>query len=127
MDERTADLFEALRHPGAAFLLELLDADATESHLVGGVKRTTQATANRRLAALERAGVVARSAGRTKAPGRLWTLVHPGETDELLRAALALSEVTAERDRVQHEETNRALKRSRAKRRGLREAGNDSR
>jgi DNA-binding HxlR family transcriptional regulator len=126
VDVRTADLLDALRHPGAAFLLELLAEDATEADLLGVVKRSTQATGNRRLAALEKAGVIERSAGRVKAPGRRWAVVHPQETDELLRAALALASAAADHEAATREDANRALKRQRAERQGLREVGDGS-
>lgn len=124
MDARTASLLDALRPPGAAFLVMLLDGSATEAALLSAVTRTTQATANRRLRKLEEVGLVEREQGKAKAPGRRWTLRHPAEVEELLKAAVGLSAAVAERERLEREQLKRRLKRSRAKRQGLRDVSN---
>jgi DNA-binding HxlR family transcriptional regulator len=124
MDARTISLIDALRQPGAAFLVELLNGSATEANLLGTVKQITQATANRRLRNLEGVGLIQRAPGNAKAPGRRWTLVHPREIDALMTAAVALSDVLAEQEQVERDEMKRKLKRSRAKRQGLRDVSN---
>jgi DNA-binding HxlR family transcriptional regulator len=101
-----------------------MDRSATEAHLLGTVKQTTQATANRRLRTLEGVGLIQRAPGNAKAPGRHWTLVHPPEVDALMTAAVALSDVVAEQEQVERDEMKRKLKRSRAKQQGLRDVSN---
>ncbi len=102
MDRQTAELLDALKHPGAAFLLRLLDGPATEAELIAEADRLfsfDQSTGNRRLVLLQRRGLITREVGRAKAPGRLWLLTVPEETGELLTAALTLSEAVSERER----------------------------
>ena len=71
---------------------------------------------------MEKAGLIEREPGKAKAPGRRWMLAHPREVDDLLKAAVALSEAVAERDHADREQTKRSMNRARAKRQGLREA-----
>lgn len=113
MDERTAALLDALERPAAAVLLELSEQGATEAHLVATLKGTTQATTNRRLLRLEQLGVIEREPGRTKAPGRKWSIVHPEPTNALLRAALALSEATAKGEARNRKDARKRLRRTR--------------
>lgn len=123
MDQRTADLLDALQHPGASFLLELLAGASTESDLLASVKRTTQATGNRRLATLEKVGLVEREPGKAKAPGRRWTVQHRDEVDALLKAALTLSGAVSDRQDAERRAAERKRKRARAAHLGIHEAG----
>lgn len=123
MDERTGRLLDALEHPGAAMLLELLAEPATEGTLVGSVNDAAQATANRRLARLADLRLIERESGSWRAPGRRWSLTQPDETDSLLQAAIGLSEALAAREERERNAAQRKLRAGRAKRRGLREAG----
>jgi DNA-binding MarR family transcriptional regulator len=102
VDGRTADLLDALKHPGGVFLLCLLDGPATEAGLISRastVSHVDQSTANRRLSLLQRAGLVEREDGNRNAPGRRWRLTQTVATGALLAAALELSEAVAEAER----------------------------
>lgn len=127
MDQRTADLLDALQHPGASFLLELLAGSATEADLLGSVKRTTQATGNRRLATLEKVGLIEREAGKTKAPGRRWTVQHGAEVDALLKAALTLSGAVNQQQDAERRGAERKRKRARATQLGIHAADEQTR
>jgi DNA-binding HxlR family transcriptional regulator len=105
--------------------MELLAGSATEADLLGSVKRTTQATGNRRLKTLEDVGLIARDAGKAKAPGRRWTIQHPDEVDALLKAALVLAGVANEAQEAERRLAERKLKRARAARLGIHEAGGE--
>lgn len=120
MDDRTAELLEALDPVGAGFLAELLQGPAMEHELVDAVEAASQPTANRRLERLRRARLVTQEAGKPRAPGRLWAVVHPEETDALLTALLALAAAIDARDQARRKEATRKLKRARAKRLGIR-------
>lgn len=122
MDARTTELYDALQHPGAAFLLELLSAPATEAKLLAAVKRTTQATGNRRLAALEHVGLIAREQGNTQAPGRRWAVQNAAEVEQVIQAGLALSTAVGRRQEAELRAAERKLKRARAARLGIRDA-----
>lgn len=101
MDRQTADLIDALKHPGAAFLLRLLDGAAIEAELVAEAEKVhpfDQSTGNRRLATLRARGLIAREAGKPRAPGRRWAATLPKETGALLESALALSSRVAENE-----------------------------
>lgn len=91
-------MLDALEGPAGAILFKLLDRPATEAELLRELGGTSQATANRRLQRLEQLRLIHRKKGRSQAPGRRWTLVHPRPTANLLLAALSLSELTAEED-----------------------------
>ena len=123
MDARTTSVLDALAHPGGALLLVLCEGPATEAALLSAVPSATQATANRRLAELERAGIIARDAGKAKAPGRAWRVCEPSPTESLLRAALELSDVLAAADERRRQQAMRQLRKARATRLGIRKAG----
>lgn len=124
MDRQTAELLDALKHPGAAFMLRLLDGPATETDLIAEAEKLftfDQSTGNRRLALLQGRGLIVREAGKPKAPGRRWVAALPEQTGALLETALALSEAVAEEERKA-----RAAARARAhraRRRRLRDLG----
>lgn len=120
MDDRTAHLLDALDPVGASLLLELLAKEATEHGLIGALEAASQPTTNRRLERLRRARLIAQEPGKRRAPGRLWTVVHPEETEALLNALLELSEAIDARDRQRRREARRRLKRIRAERLSLR-------
>jgi hypothetical protein len=114
VDRQTAELLDALKHPGAAFMLRLLDGPATEAELIAEAEKLltfVQSTGNRRLALLQRRGLIAREAGRPKSPGRRWVATLPDQTGALLDSALARSEAVAEA-----EQKARAAARGRARR-----------
>jgi DNA-binding HxlR family transcriptional regulator len=117
VDPRTARLFGALKRPGAALLLRLLEGPATEAELIEADPAATQPTANRRLAQLEELGVIERDPGEPHAPGRSWRLTFAEEVDALVTTANDLSESLARREEALREETRRRLRRSRAHRR----------
>jgi DNA-binding transcriptional ArsR family regulator len=122
VDLRTANLLDSLGAVPAALLLELLAGPATEAELVARLDAASQPTTNRHLHELRRAGVVAQEGGKRRAPGRLWTLVHPSETEAVLKAILDLAEAidawSAERRRA----ARKQLATARAARLGIREA-----
>lgn len=120
MDRQTAFLLDALRHPGAAFLARLLEGEATEAELLAEARDVSQATANRRLATLERLGLAEREPGNWRAPGRAWRLVHTEETDELLGRAYALTDAVASAQREKRDAARKRQKRAKAARRGMR-------
>lgn len=105
-----------MRHPGATFLARLLDGPATEAELMEEVTGATQPTGNRRLARLERAGLITRDGEGWRAPGRHWSLVHFDQIDALIAAAADLADAVAERERKQRAAMRRRQQRARAKR-----------
>lgn len=119
MDLRTANLLETLGPVPGALLLELLSGPATETELIARLDDPSQPTANRHLHDLRRAGVVAQEAGKPRAPGRLWTLVHPVETEAVLNAVLNLAEAIDARSAQRRAEARMKLKRARASRLGI--------
>jgi predicted transcriptional regulator len=124
MDDRTVLLLEALDAVGVSLLVELLGEPATEAGLVESLPGLTQSTVNRRLSRLRDARLVAQEPGNLKAPGRSWTVVHPEETEALLRALFALSDTIEAKDRSRREAVKRKLLQARAARLGVRVVGN---
>ncbi len=120
MDDRTAQILDALNPLGVQLLVELLARPATEAELRSTLDEPSQSTANRRLERMSRARIVAQEPGKSRAPGRLWTVVHPSETDVLLAALFDLSAAIESRDRRRRDEASRKLKQARAERLGLR-------
>jgi predicted transcriptional regulator len=123
MDDRTARLLEALDPVSVSLLLELLGKPATEHELLESAE-ASQSTANRRLDRLRRARLIAQEPGKRRAPGRLWTVVHPEETEVLLTALFALADAIEALDQSRREEAKRQLKRARAERLGIRPVDN---
>jgi DNA-binding HxlR family transcriptional regulator len=123
VDRRTAQLLETLDGITAALLVELVGGPATESELLAAVDDGSQSTGNRRLHALKRVGVVTQEQGKDRAPGRLWTVLHPRETHDLLEALFALSDVVEAKDRARREQAKGKLRRARAARLGIRRVG----
>jgi hypothetical protein len=123
MDDRTTHVLDSLDPVSVAFLLQLLQSPATEAELVTSSDDTTQPTGNRRLHRLRQAGLVAQEPGRHRAPGRRWTVPHAEETNALLTALFALSDVIEARDRARREVAKRKLRRARAARLGIRRVG----
>jgi DNA-binding HxlR family transcriptional regulator len=126
MDLRTANLLDALDPLSVELLIVMLTGSATETDLVKSVAGATQPTVHRRLTRLAKAGLVEHEQGTPRAPGRPWSLVHVQETEQLVEALLALSDVAEDRDRAERDETRRDLKRARAGRLGLKEASRRS-
>jgi predicted transcriptional regulator len=123
MDDRTARLLEALDPVSVSLLLELLGKPATEHELLESAE-ASQSTANRRLDRLRRARLIAQEPGKRRAPGRLWTVMHPEETEALLTAIFALADAIEALDQSRREEAKRKLKRARAERLGIRPVDN---
>lgn len=123
MDLRTGNLLDSLGAVPTALLLELLSGPATEAELVSRLEDASQPTANRHLHELRRAGVVAQEAGKRRAPGRLWTLVHPSETEAVLNTILDLAEAIDALSAERRREARKQLATARAARLGIREAG----
>jgi len=123
MDDRTARLLEALDPVGVSLLLELLGKPAAEHELLEAAE-ASQSTANRRLDRLRRARLIAQEAGKRRAPGRLWAVVHPEEIEALLTALFALADAIEALDQSRREEAKRKLKRARAERLGIRPVDN---
>jgi hypothetical protein len=114
MDRQTAELLDALKHPGGAFMLHLLGGPATEAQLIAeaaSVLPLDQSTGNRRLALLQRRGLVTQEAGKRRAPGRRWVAALPTETSALLDAALGLSEAIAEQEQHARESARQRARR----------------
>jgi hypothetical protein len=101
--DRTAPLLHSLDAIGVALLLELLAGPATEAELIAANTGADQSTTNRRLHSLKRARLVTQEAGKDRAPGRRWTVVHPAETEALLDALLTLSEEIDARNRAHYQ------------------------
>lgn len=125
MDARTANLLDALDPVAVAILVELIAGPATEAELLRALDESSQPTANRKLDRLRRAGMLAQEAGKPHAPSRLWTVVHSAETEALLSALFDLSDSIDTRAKSRREAARRKLKRVRAARLGIREAGGD--
>lgn len=87
------------------------------------VTGATQPTGNRRLARMERAGLIRREGDGWRAPGRRWSLAHPAETDALIAAAADLADAVAAQERREREALRQRQRRARARRLGIREAG----
>jgi DNA-binding HxlR family transcriptional regulator len=119
MDARTANLLEALDPIAVELLTTLLASPATETDLVKSISGATQPTIHRRLTRLAKAGLVAHEPGMARAPGRLWSLLHTQETEQLVTTLLALSDAIEDRDRAERDQTRRRLKRARAARLGF--------
>lgn len=111
LDQRTRDLFEALASPGASMLYALVvSGAATERQLVEQTG-AAQATANRRLAELERLGVLERrDAGQRHTPNRRWSLRHREGVRALLLAAVELSQSGADEEATTRGEALRSLR-----------------
>jgi hypothetical protein len=120
MDDRTARTLNALDPVGVDLLLGLLGKALTEAELVEAVEEATQPTTNRRLVRLKKARLIAQEPGKAKAPGRLWVVVHPKETEALLAALFTLSDAIDAKDKGRRENAKRKLKRARARRLGIR-------
>jgi DNA-binding transcriptional ArsR family regulator len=119
VDLRTTKLLDALGHPGAAIVTELLQGEATEaviSTAVGG----PQATVHRRLRRFEDLGLVTRPPGAWRSPNRVYSLVVPDEIGELLRSAIAVSAALAEREDAARAASLADLNRNRSSGRHLR-------
>jgi hypothetical protein len=69
---------------------------------------------------LKDARLITQEPGNAKAPGRLWVVVHPKETEAMLAALFALSDTIDAKDKARRENAKRKLKRARAKRLGMR-------
>lgn len=126
MDDRTAQLLDALDPVAVAILLELIAAPATEAEILSALEGVSQPSANRRLERLRRARIIARETGKRRAPGRLWTLVHTEETGALLQSLLTLSEAIETDDTARRAAAKRKLARARAERVNIPEEGRSS-
>ena len=126
MDNRTANLLDALDPVAIEILVELLREPLTEAELMDAVAASSQPTANRRIQRLRKAGVVDNEPGKPHAPNRLWTVLHPTETDALVSALFGLSDAIDARAKSSRKEAQRKLKLARAARLGIQEAGGPS-
>jgi DNA-binding HxlR family transcriptional regulator len=115
MDNETASLIDELRHPGAALLLGLLDAELTEGELRGCAPDLSQSAVNRKLQRLAERNLIRREAGSKQQKGLRWGLAFREETYDLLVAANNLAERSVERRQEQVAETARRLRRGRAR------------
>lgn len=122
MDEETASLIDALRHPGAALLLGLLGGDATEDELRLCAPDHSQSAVNRKLHQLAEKRLIHREPGPRQKKDLLWSLLFPEETHHLLNAATHLARLAVSRRAEQIAATEDRLQKSRAERR-LRNAG----
>lgn len=116
MDEETASLIDALRHPGAALLLGLFESEATEDELRRHVPDLSQPAVNRKLAQLAEKRLIYRESGSRQKKGLLWGLVFREETEAFQSAANVLAGVGVERRRAQVAATQQRLARARAER-----------
>lgn len=119
MDRRTAQIANALDETAALILLELLEGPATEAELISAIGEPSQPTMNRRLERLQEVGLIEHEPGKTKAPGRRWSVAHPDESANLLADLLALSEAVENRDAARRTAAARRLRRSQASRIGM--------
>jgi DNA-binding transcriptional ArsR family regulator len=122
VETRTAHLLDALDPVAVRILVELLREPLTEAELLDAISASSQPTAHRRINRLRRAGVVAKEPGKPHAPNRLWTVLHPEETDALVTAVFGLSDAIDARAKTRREEAQRKLKLARAARLGIRTA-----
>lgn len=113
------NLLDTLGPVPAALLFELLSGPATEAELLARLDGASQATANRHLHDLRQAGIVAQEVGKPRAPGRLWSLVHPPETEALLNAILDLADAIDARNAQRRAKARKQLEKARATRIGL--------
>lgn len=117
MDTETEQLFDELRHPGAALLLELLAGGQTEDALCGRIPQLSQSAINRKLQRLSDRRLVAREPGSKQQRGLRWHVMFPDETEGLLRAANELARLSLEARRDEAIETDERLSRTRDRRR----------
>jgi DNA-binding HxlR family transcriptional regulator len=117
VDDETASLIDELRHPGAALLLGLLEAELTEDELLQCAPDLSQSAVNRKLQRLAEKNLIRREAGSKQQKGLRWSLTFREETDEFLAAANKLAQCSVERRREQVAETALRLHRSRDRRR----------
>ncbi|MGA9874731.1 MAG: hypothetical protein WBQ21_02885 [Solirubrobacteraceae bacterium] len=125
MDEETASLIDALRHPGAALLLGLLDAERTEDQLLDYAPYHSQSAVNRKLQGLAERNLIQRESGSKQRKGLRWSLLFQDETEDLLQAANRLARRAVERREEQVGDTARQLRRIRARSR-LRDVSEDT-
>ncbi len=120
MDRRTELLFDALAHPGAALVYELLRAGAlVEDELIRLVPNTSQSTANRRLGDLFDLGVLVREPGPKQYKDRPWTVAVPDAAAALLTAVADLADTIARGDVEQRAIARAELREARIRRRNL--------
>jgi DNA-binding HxlR family transcriptional regulator len=120
MDGRTRELIDALGHPGAAIVLELLvRGTLAEKEICQAIDDTSQPTVNRRLNELGRLGLLTRAPGSRQYKDRPWTLADPESTDSLLGAALELSASLADQEGKSRRAAAAALRNARKERRDL--------
>jgi predicted transcriptional regulator len=125
MDEETASLIDALRHPGAALLLGLLDAELTEDQLLDCAPYHSQSAVNRKLQGLAERNLIRRETGSKQQKGLRWGLLFRNETEDLLEAANKLARRSVEHREEQVGDTARQLRRIRARSR-LRDVSEDA-
>lgn len=125
MDEETASLIDALRHPGAALLLGLLDAELTEDQLLDCAPYHSQSAVNRKLQGLADRNLIRRETGSKQRKGLRWSLLFRDETEDLLQAANRLARRSVERREEQVGDTALQLRRIRARSR-LRDVNEDT-
>lgn len=121
MDATTESLLDALDSVAVEILVELLREPLTEAELTDAVSASSQPTAHRRIQNLRKAGVIANEPGKAHAPNRLWTVLHPSETDALVTGLFGLSDAVDARTKTRRKEAQRKLKLARASRIGIRE------
>lgn len=119
MDTRTGQILAVLDSAGASMLLALLEGPLTEAELLSAAGEPGQSTGNRRLHRLREAGLVTQERGKSRAPGRQWSLIHPAEIEALLDALLKLVSAVDLSDRQLREAAAGTLKRARAQRLGI--------
>lgn len=80
-------MIDELRHPGAALLLGLLDAEQTEDDLRQYAPNLSQSAINRKLQRLAESHIIRRETGSKQQKGLRWKLAFREETHDLLSAA----------------------------------------
>src|SRR4051794_32261077 len=103
MDDRTANILDALDSTAVSLLLELLEAPKTEASLLPAIGGSAQSKGNRRLHRLKDAGLLIHQRGNHRAPGRSWALTHPGEVEKLLEALFSLARAIDSRNEKSRE------------------------
>jgi predicted transcriptional regulator len=123
MDDRTAQLLEALTAANGRLLFELLrEGGRREVDVIAAADEPAQPTGNRHLHKLRAVGLIRQEEGKPHAPGRMWDVAHPAETEELFEALFALADAIEHADRERRMQARKALRLSRAQRLGIREA-----
>jgi predicted transcriptional regulator len=119
VDPGTENVLLALDPVGVELLSLLLATSMTEAEILNATSSLEQSTCNRHLHRLRAAGLVTHETGRSRAPGRRWSVRDPEHTELLLLALFSLADSVEEANRASRAAERRQLKLRRAKRLGI--------